>query len=490
MSILESFYLLFETNSDDVEQGTKKAKGAADRLNKSLDETKDSSSRLGASLLNVAHQFTGALLGSLSVGTILAGVKASAMYANELHKASQTIGTSVEGLDAWGKAVEKNGGTTDGFVQTVKSLTENLNEVDINGMRPASQEFEKLGIRITDTQGRLKSVVSLLPEIASSFEKLSKAKSFNLGKSLGLDEGTITLLQRGKREVDAAIARQKELGIVTKEDAEIAAKFNEQWSDTDHAFRSLFTTISTTILPIFTVVAKAFERVAVFFKRHSDFIVGSLIAIGSALLYIVTPAIVSLIASFGPFIIIAGLFALLYDDIQNFLKGNASLLGDIIAKYPIVGEILRSIGYGLKTFTANSVEALKEISQFLGGLAFSIENAWKSVVDFILTSIEKITNAYNSVKSFLGFGDTKIIGELQSAKNTMSLANNTPISSMSSSSILANTRNSNRNTSIQTGPITIETQATDPQGIAAGLGDALDIHLSQTQANFDDGLLA
>lgn len=490
MSILESFYLLFETNSEDVEKGTSKAKGAADKLNKSLADTKDTSNKLGSSLLNIAHQFTGALLGSLSLGGILAGIKSAADYANELHKASKTLGESVESLDVWGKAVEKNGGTAQGFVQTVKTLTQGLQQVDANGMRPAAQEFSKLGISITNSQGKLKSATELLPSLAAAFEKLSKAKSFSIGRSLGLDEATILLLQRGRREVDGIILKQKELGVVTKQDAEIAAKFNEQWEDTKHSFSSLFTLVATSVLPAFTSIANAFEKVAVFFRKHSDFIVGSLIAIGSALLYVVVPAVISTLAAFAPFIIIGGLFALIYDDIQNFLKGNASVLGDIVAKYPIVLDIINMIARGFKILKADFIAAFKGVGELLSSIGLGVTLDWQKVFEFIKAGLEAIGSAYQSVKSFIGFGDTKITGELTSAKNAMALANSTPISSISSNSILANKYNNSKTTNVQTGTITIETQSTDAKGIALDISQALDKQLSLTQANFDDGLLA
>lgn len=47
--------------------------------------------------------------------------------------------------------------------------------------------------------------MGVLPELAESFEKLSKQESAALGQKLGLDQGTIMLLRRGRREVEDQI---------------------------------------------------------------------------------------------------------------------------------------------------------------------------------------------------------------------------------------------------------------------------------------------
>lgn len=490
MSLLEAFFLEFGSNAKDIEKDTKKAEQASDNLEKKLKQTDAAAGKLGSTLHGVAQTLYGAILASFGAGTILAGIKSAITYANELGKASDHLGISVSQLDAWGTAVEKVGGTTQGFIQTIKALSTHLNQVDIYGFRPATQEFARLGIGITDSKGKLKDVLSLLPEIARVFEKFSQQRSYAIGKQLGLDDHTITLLQKGQKETLEFVKRQKELGIVTKEDAELAQKFNMQWQDTTHAFRSVFTLVGSTVLPVITAIAKAFEKTAIFFRKHSDFIVGALIAIGSALLYIVTPAVISTLAAFAPFLIIGGIFAFLYDEISGFIKGHDSLLGRLIEKYPRIGEILKSIIADLKLFKTEVSQAIEALSQFLGGLAFDLKNMFMQVFDFIIKGIDKITSAYQAVKSFLGFGDTTIKNNIETAQSAITAASNSPLASQTTNSLTALTRNNSRNTTVQTGPITINTQATDAEQIAFDFRSVLDKELRNATADFDDGLLA
>lgn len=492
MSLLEAFFLEFDSNADEIEKGSKKAEQATDKLEKKLKETDGAAGRLGLSLTRISRSLMGAVFSSIGIGTIVSGIKSAISYANDLAKASDSLGISVQQLDMWGSAVEKNGGTAQGFIQTVKSITASLGEVDKNGFRPAAEEWNRWGIRVTDAQGRLKNVLELLPQLASVFERMSSAKSYSLGHKLGLDDATIGMLQKGRVEVDAFIKRQKELGVVTKEDAELAAKFNAQWQDTTHAFRSVFVLAGSTILPVITAISKAFEKMAIFFRKHSDFILGALVGLAGALLHIVTPAVLATLASFAPFILIGGIFALLYDDIANFLKGNDSLLGQIIEKYPVVGEVLRSIGEGFKIFKKEFMESVDAWGKILGGLAFEIQSAWGSTFKFIMDTIDAITKAFNSIKDFFGFGggDTKISATLQTAQQALQTASTSPIATQTSATLSTLNRSSARTTNVQTGPVTINTQATDANEIAAHFNKSLEEQLRDATADYDDGLLA
>ena len=51
-----------------------------------------------------------------------------------------------------------------------------------------------------------------------------------------------------------------------------------------------------------------------------------------------------------------------------------------------------------------------------------------------------------------------------------------------------NNKSLSRSTSVQTGDIIVQTQATDAQGIAAGVGGSLKEEMRTTVENFDDGI--
>lgn len=477
-----------------MEKGSAQAKKATEDLNKSLTATDAISTKVGEKFTNLVKQASGAVLAFLSVGAIVGGIKAAADYNLQLARTSKELNINVETLDAWSTAVKKSGGTAEGFQQTVKTMNAALFDISQKGTSGSLfMPLRELGIRILDSKGKIRSFISLLPEIAGAFEHMSKAKSADLGKRLGLDQGTINLLQQGRREVDAVIARQKELGVATKKDTETALKFNEQWEDTAHVFRSVFTSVGTSVLPILTKLLQYIEKGAQYFRDHSDLIVGGIIAIGAAITVALLPAIASAVVAFSPFLtigaVIAGIgaaFALIYEDIQAFRKGNDSLLGELIKKWPIVGEIFKFIVGEVK----GTIAILQSLGKFIIDYWEGIISVIKSVVDGIMSAIDKIAGAYNKVKSFLGFGNGNTQVNVAAAQQALATANNSPINSQTSNSLSFANQTSNRSTSISAGPINIHTQATDAKGISKDIGGGLNRQMRQVANDLDDGVAA
>lgn len=531
-SVLETFLILFESNADDVDKGAKQAEGSTRKLNESLRETDKASQAVGDSFLQMLKTAGGALAAVVSVGAITSAVMAAADNADALGEFSDRLGLNIEEVNAWGDAVQVNGGTAEGFRSSIDSLIDGLVTFATKGTSRVAPFFKELGIEMIDAKGNARDVMEILPELADAFEGLTKQESAGLGRKLGLDQGTIMLLQRGRREVDAQIARQKELGTVTAEAAEIAGAFNDQYDDTAKVFRSLFTVVGSTILPLFTRVLNGLQGVGSFLSKHSDFIVGLLIALGAAVAFYVIPPFITMaaavITAFAPFLLmgalVAGLalgFALLYDDIMNFIDGNDSLIGQIMSEYPAIGAMIQWLIDYFKTmwdavsWIFNSILSLLQISAAGWGMLFGIigdglgsltglfsgfgdivGGIWdflgKKVSNFIelvriVIGLVKgvaggISGALDNVKASLG------IGGLAEGKETLGAASGSSINTTTSNSIANSSRNKSSN--VSTGPITINTQATDAEGIAGAVGNSLGQQIQQAATTFDDGVNA
>ncbi len=354
---------------------------------------------------------------------------------------------------------------------------------------------------MTDARGRARSFIDLLPEIADSFSRLSKAESLGLGQKLGLDIGTIMLLQKGRREVEAVIKRQKELGFVTKEDTIIAAKFNNALKESDHVFRTLYTRIGSFILPQLTKFLKLTEEIAKGVQKHSVVIKGAIIGIGTAISVSLLPPLIraaaAVVVATYPFLLLVGVItavsaaiALLVDDWQHFKKGNDSVIGDIVGKWPIVGTILEKIIGTVKI----AVDFIKEFIYALALLFINPVKAFQILVDALKNGIRELLNlfpsigaAYDKIKSLVGGDTSKLVIEGQ---HKLSAAQFSPLNSRSSSSILNSSKSLTRNTSVSVGNINIQTQATDAAGIAKEVGKSLSTQISQTMNDVDDGVAA
>lgn len=431
MAILDTFYLLFKSNASDVQKDTEK-------LNTTLKDSESIGNRVGDSFVGLGKSLAGFAAAGLSIGAVLGGIKSAVDYTISLGQASNALGVSAEALDAWGGAVQTTGGTLEGFEQSLRGLSQHLGS-------------------------NAKVALQALPQFADAFHQMSRAQAMMYGKSLGLDESTILLLQKGRREVDDVIKRQKELGVVNKQDTEIALKFNNSLNATSRAFRSVFIEVGATVLPALTKILDLLVPVAQYFRRHTDLIVGGLIGItvaatGAAIaMGLITAPVV--LATAGVLALIAA-FALLYDDLKAFAEGNDSITGRILKRWPVVGEVISMM-----------------------------VDDWKRKFQGFLDLIHLIETAFEKVSSFFK-GTPAIEASINAGQRNLALAGTSALAAQTSNSILNSNSLNSQIRNVTTGPITINTQATDADGISQILGKSLQVHLDQSNSNFDDGIIS
>jgi hypothetical protein len=416
MSILDTLYILFKGDASQLkreEQDVRRENSKTEQSFKQLDKT---SNQINESFVNMGRSLAGLVAGLYSVSAVLGGFRNAVDYANNLGIASSALNVNAEALDDWGNAVRLTGGDVNSFKSSLQSLAQHLG-----------------------TTGNV--ALKILPQLADSFHRLGNFRAMQFGKMLGLDESTILLLQRGRREVDEVLKRQKELGVVTKAQIEVSRKFNYELGNTGQAFRSLYLGVAETILPIFSKFLVVMQDVAIYFQSHTDFIVGALIAMGTAAtgaaIYfgLLSLPILAVVAAIG-------LFALAYDDIETFFKGGDSIIGRYATK-------------------------------------------WKHWFDLIKQGFQELQDIWGKIT---GSGALNVSANFNKGFDLLGQASSTPLNTLASNSVF-NAQNQNGN-KIDIQSITINTQATDAEGIGTALVKNIHNYYAQANAQFDDGKVA
>lgn len=507
MGIMDTFYIMFSADASSLNDGVDEAKKKTDQLEDKLKKADKAGSALGSSFGNLLATAGGALAATLSFGAMSAGIKQSADYADRLGEVADMIGVNIEALDAWGRAAQLSGGSAEGFQSSLGALSADFAMIATKGTSRTLPFFKELGINLKDANGKMRDVMDVLPELADKFATMSKQESLGMGRKLGLDEGTIMLLQRGRREVDEMVKKQKELGVVTAEQAEIAGEFNDTLDLMGMAFRGLFLSVGQSVLPAFKWIAEAITKVVGFFKKHSDFMTGLFIALGVAIMAFLVPPLLTAagaaLAAFAPFLIMGAIvaalsvaFALLYDDVMNFIAGNDSMIGEISKKWPIVGEIVKGLVASIEMLWVTA----KAVFGLLADLITDPMNAWNNFVNAIYAGLDamsvkfpnffqalvdgakQVMGVIDDVKGFFGMG-----GDVNVAKTTISKANTSPLNGMNSAAI-SNSRTSNQNSNVSIGKVEIKTKATDSEGIARSVGGHLQNQVKRATSQYDDGI--
>jgi TP901 family phage tail tape measure protein len=399
MSILDTFTILFNSNVDQVREGEEEAttagkklaseleatghKGAAaaheiteanSKLAKSFDVIKEHAGEMASRLIEHALEVAAAFQALFAVEKIVDNFFETSEASDQLGERAKSLGVNVEQLDAWGNAAKRVGGSAEAFGESLINVNRQMARMEATGKSRILPFFEELGVSMTDAQGHEKDLFALLPELAKATEGKSKQESAGALRGIGFDEGTIRLLQRGGKEIDELISRQKMLGLVTAEDAETAERFNIEWDDIKQIFHSLTVEADTYLLPTLQTLLTYVEEFVEFLRDHKDLVVGFFIALGAAALYAATAfgLLDFALAIFSPITLIvaavAGViaaFALLYEDIMVYSRGGKSAIGELAKRFPLVAEAIKFISTAVKELREIADESFAAIREWI-----------------------------------------------------------------------------------------------------------------------------
>lgn len=470
MNILERFLILFETNSDKVEEGAKKARKPLFDLEKALHQSDHAAREMGEGFKEAMHEALGAVAAIVgAVELIHKGLEVEET-ADKMGKLAGSLHVSIEDLSAWSDAAQIAGGSAEGFQGSIRNLVGSMAQMDAVGRSRVEPFFREIGISMTDTHGKAKPVLGLLREMAGKFEHMSKQQSFGFGRKMGLDDGTIMMLQHGRRALDELIEKQRELGVYTQRDAEVAEKFFDTWEEAKHAFRSIGLEIGAELLPPLTSFFEMLEELAVWVRQHGTLVIGFFGALAGILTAIYVPAMLkaawaTLVATWPMLAIVAAIvavsaaFALLYEDVVAYMNGFPSVIG----------------------------KAMDHVIDLFDTMGASVRDIWNMIKQTILDTIDDIMKGIEKVKTFLHFGSDTRIG-LDVANSHMQAASASVIPAQSAGAILTQ-HGGGKSTSVSIGEVNVHTQATDADGIARAIGDSMHAQIRQTISNSDDGIM-
>lgn len=500
MALLEELLIKIGVDATGADRKIDESKKKADGLTDSLEKTEKQSNETGAAFAGFAAKALGALTAILSVGNAISGAVGRAQMIGELSRTSEALGIAVEDLDAFGKAAERAGGDAQGARDSLTDMAEALGEAMSDGESGRAKGFKALGVAIKDTNGKAKDGLTGILDLASAVEGLDKSAAVFKIKELGItDNRTVELILKGRKELERLLAVQKAQGVVTKEAAERAKVFNENLYALRGATSNAANGFFDSIIPALTKVIEWLTKVVEWATVHKDVIVGFFIAIAAVVAGMYLPAMIAaaaatLAATWPLLAIVAAItavgiaFGLVYEDIMNFIDGNDSLIGQIFEKYPLVKDVVMGI-----------VDAFKFLGAVVAQIFNSLITGFKQVIDFVGRGVSQIKNGISSVSGFFGIGNDEVPqnrGELPSgsgqdpldvpsndsiamANRAIGSASSSPLNGVSSSAISNSTQT--RTSTVEIGQVTVNSQATDAQGVAKDMNSELSNQLKNLE---------
>lgn len=419
MSLLETFFLKFQSD------GLKEISAETEGTTKKADKMGNSFVQNGKKIVQVLAPIVG-------VAALINRTMNFASSAEEMSFLAQNTGLAAEKFQALAIAAENYGGTAEGIAGSLRGLNSNLNNMRLGkgggGVEDAAVTY---GINLYGANG-LATADELLMNVAKRFESLDEARQIDLGQRLGLDEGTIRLLQTGVANVQAELERGRKYSLFSAEDVENSRKFERTMRDIKLGLAQIFGVVARSLLPSFTGLGEKTRAVIDYLLEHGEAVKGFFMAL-SAVMGVL--AIKSALALWPIWAVIAAAAVLgaIIEDFMAWMHGEDSfferLFGD---PEPFKQAVDETIGW-----IKEKVGALWD--WIAGGL-----RGWG--------------------KKLLGIDEVETANlDMAEAKRKLELTQ-TPWASVPQGSV--STSYANTSQSVRVDNVTINTMATDAQGIA------------------------
>ena len=364
--------------------------------------------------------------------TITAGKSAKAT--------SKELGITAEEVQELGFAATRSNVSVNSLNSGIRSLERRSADAR-RGNKSLLEGFGRLGVKVTDANGKLKPVVQLFGEIADGFTKIkSEGDRASLAMTVAGDGGRslLPLFLKGSKGIDTLRRRARVLGFVLEnETVDAIDKVGASITDLGLLLRGLTRRIAVGLLPM---VERLTNRTVDWFianrelidrgiKRLVEAVEGAIDAgarfirliekqrifltiLAGVLLVTLLPALLAVAGGYAlvalaaikaalvvaaPFIAIiafAVLVALVIEDIFVFVSGGESAIGNLFdafqkeAQKPGAHWLVRALFFIIKTIK-DAIEAVDlffkgffEDALRLGGITEALKEAFSTAIDF------------------------------------------------------------------------------------------------------------
>ncbi|WP_418458384.1 phage tail tape measure protein [Citrobacter braakii] len=159
-------------------------------------------------------------------------------------------GLSVEGLQELGRVAELNGSSMEAVTDSIGEMTMRIGEFVSTGEGEMADISKRLGLQFKDAKGNVKDATQTFTELSDKMRGMSQAEKFSVLDKMGIDRSMVQMLSLSREELDKSLQQAHDWGVVTTEQADAAAEFNNSLKDLRMGYSSVSTQVALSFLPM------------------------------------------------------------------------------------------------------------------------------------------------------------------------------------------------------------------------------------------------
>lgn len=373
MAVADTFSIIFEVaNGQGTVKGIKKIEETLKDTEKAANIATKQTGKLGDGFSKLGMSALKALAPMVGFGAILRNQLNFARQGEELLFMANSAGVAAQTFTALALATERLGGTRGGMAASLGNLSRGLQGIrrgEDNGISRAAMYY---GVKM-GANGQLASPEQMLENIARAMEGRSAAEQMEMGRMMGLDEGTIRLLQQGVAGLRKEMQLAQKYNPWSPEALKDLKQFQYSFRELKAAFAMFTGELAKNMLPHFQRWAEVLKEGFDFLLDHKNEAIAAITAIGVAML-----------AAFAPIWLIPAALVLLLDDFTTFARGGESALEPLWKMIVKIGDAIEPMLNGMKAVkkfwdNGDNSEAGKIIKNATKSALNPLGAAWESV---------------------------------------------------------------------------------------------------------------
>jgi len=312
----------FDAGKRKVDKGLKDTGNEADKTGAKFKKSgKDGADGFG-NVAASAAKFLALIGGTMAVKRFIEQTVESSAALDRL---SKNLQEGVSTVSAWSNSAELAGGSAEGLQGTLDMLSKSQTELQLTGQSQLIPYFSALGVSIADASGKARSGNDVLLDLADRFSKMDRTTANNMGRMMGIDQGTMNLLLKGRKEVELMVARQKEYGAVTKQQAEESSRLKLAMTESKQSFEAFGRELLSAAMPALEGLFSMMKDFGAWMRENKEFINAflTIIAVGlGAIAAATVPINLTVVAVLA----LAAAIAALWQDYQTWKRGGDSFI--------------------------------------------------------------------------------------------------------------------------------------------------------------------
>ncbi|SPL81310.1 Putative bacteriophage protein [Yersinia phage fEV-1] len=336
---------------------------------------------------------------------------------------SRETGAAIEAIQELGFVASVNGSSAQALQSSIAGLSRSIGDA-ARGMGRGKQAFEDLDISIRDANGQVKTADVMLEELRMRFDQLglSMDEQRSIAVSLGIDSSLIQMLNLTGEEMDSLQARARRLGVVTEEQGDAVAAYNDSMTTLRFGMQGIQNMVAVGFAP---AMGDLVERFVELLEANHDLIVNGLTWLGDVvtstvgMLQRMWPVFAAIAAGFviakvaaigfggvmsvvlSPVVLItAALVAaiLIIDDLIVAFQGGKSVIADFFESFfgidirpalqAIVAAVMEMVDLIVRLF-APAVDAVMSMFKAIVALIKGdFSGAWGHITDGLSSMLE------------------------------------------------------------------------------------------------------